>query len=293
MEVIGTISGKIAIQATLPPPPLPSPLDFLLHDYESADAPREQFAPYGFFPRTYRDTHNPSLPETTKRNSFYFPMTLPWCQLEYELIKHFAPAHILTDPPKNILQEDALKGYVVKSRLEEIYLRINHGKVYKTNGQGWNDDGFYDPLTGAGDSSNPLAKPYKRETLTCCGNIVWNAGYGKAWAVDALATPPTVEQLIGRPWLLHASTACYGRDPQDRIEMPRPGAPNGTWRVDPFGDLEGNIVPILFVSADPGLPTLEYEGLHLRQAFTETSRTERVTTAPPIYVPDRPLRPKI
>jgi len=261
-------------------PSLPPALDILLHDDASADTPRVQFAPDGFLPRTYRDKHNPSLPETTKRNSHTHAMTLDWCQLEYDLIEHFAPASVKSAPPKGFLPAADLKGYVPTSRLIEIYLRINHGQVYKTNHTGWNDAGFYDPLTGAGDKTG---KPYRREDLTCCGNVVWSVGGNKAWALDALAPAPLASQIWNKPWFVHASAACYGRIPADWPEgyndmiAPADSAhPNGVWRVTPFGDLEGATVPIMFVSADPNMPTMEHEGLHLRQIALEATRVKRL-----------------
>lgn len=266
--------------APTPSPTIPSPLDVLLHDDASADTPRVAFAPDGYLPRTYRDKSNPSLPETTKRNSHTHPMTLDWCEAEYGLIEHFAPAHLKNAPPKGILREEDLKGYVPTSRLIEIYLRINHGQVYKTNHTGWNDTGFYDPLTGAGDGT----KPYRREDLTCCGNVVWSVGGNKAWALDALAPAPLASQIWDKPWFVHASTACYGRVPadwpegyDDCIDKTKTSEhPNGIWRVTPFGDLEGATVPIMFVSADPNMPTMEHDGLHLRQIALEASRVKRL-----------------
>ena len=274
-----------------PTPILPGLIDYLLHDYESADTPRVAFAPDGFLPRTYRDKANPSLPETTKYNSHTFAMTVDWCQLDFDLIGHFAPAHILTDPPKGILREEDLKGYVVKSRHEEIYLRQNHGQLFKTNNTGWNDKGFYDPLTGAGDKSG---KPYRREDLTTCGNIVWSVGGNKAWAIDALKPAPLASQIWNMPWFTHAATACYGRVPEDwPLLNPPPDDcldktstsehPNGIWRVTPFGDLEGNTVPIVFLSANPNMPTMDWNGLHLRQIQLEASRVKRVSEIPSPY----------
>jgi len=270
-------SITISINSAQPPSP-PSPLDVLLHDDASADTPRVQFAPDGFLPRTYRDKHNPSLPETTKRNSHTHAMTLDWCQLEYDLIESFAPAHMRSLPPKGFLPAADLKGYVPTSRLIEIYLRINHGQVYKTNHTGWNDAGFYDPLTGAGDKTG---KPYRREDLTCCGNVVWSVGGNKAWALDALAPAPLASQIKDKPWFVHASTACYGRVPADWPELNPPpddclDKAKNIWRVTPFGDLEGNTVPIVFVSANPNMPTMDWNGLHLRQIQLEASRVKRL-----------------
>jgi hypothetical protein len=206
-------------------------------------------------------------------------MTLDWCQLEFGLLTLLAPAHLLTDPAKGILSPAELNGYVPTSRLVEIYLRINHGRVYKTNHTGWNDSGFYDPLTGAGRG----AEFYRREDLTCCGNVVWSVGGNKAWALDALAPAPSAAQIKDMPWFVHASTACYGRVPgdwaegyNDKLAPADADHPNGIWRVTPFGDLEGATVPIVFVSADPLMPTMEHEGLHLRQIALEATRVKRL-----------------
>jgi len=274
-----------------PPPPVapPFPLDFLLHDYESADIVRPDFAPNGFLPRTYNDAHNPSLPETTKRDSEHLRVSLKWAKLQKDLIVHYAPAELKNAPPKGILRDEDLKGYVVKDRLEEIYLRLNHGNLFRTNHTGWNDVGLFDPLTGAGDSGG---KEYSWETLETCGNVVLHAGYGLAWALDGLAEAPEASQIWDMPWFVHTATACYGRDPEDLIAPANPSAPNGVWRVDPFGDLQGNWCPYVFFSVSPNLPIMDWNGLHLRQIRMETNRILPVDSIPCPYQPARSTMPK-
>jgi hypothetical protein len=170
-------------------------------------------------------------PETEKcLNSAYERMTEPWQRFWFELLKRF---------DNNTLSEAALKN-----RWAGL---TNDGKAF-TNQHGSSTHRDYI------NQANMDAEDMGQENVTTCGNVVLAAGepvqkmgqiYLPVKCIDRYSPPPPVDDVMDKPWFIHRATVClpYKVDPK-----PTPTAPNGTFRVNPFPDLDGRDVPVPFIS---------------------------------------------
>lgn len=251
-------------------------------------------------PRVFGQSYG--LPETEKLGDpTYLPMTLEWCQLWYDLIAYYAPSSFKTTPPKGTIDPAVLAGYVPKTRLEEVWLEITGGALFVTNKQGWDNDGFYDPLTGAGKKAT-TDKPFKKEGVVTCGNVVWatgktaNAGGTWIWCLDYSRPAPHWTQVIEFQWAIYCATVC---DP-DKVDPTKTAeAPNGTFQVDHFPKLSpapgvtGNMVPVPLMSNRADADTMIYKGVNLRANWIKAERILSLADSAPVPSPLVPARPMI
>jgi len=295
---------SISINSAQPPSPRPPVYDRptnlrrLAHDYQSADDPRGRGQ---YLPRVFGDSYG--LPETEKLGDpTFLPMTLEWCKLWYDLIAYYAPSNFATLPPKGTIDPAVLAGYVPKSRLEEVWLEITGGALFVTNKQGWDSVGdFYDPLTGAGKFAN-TDKPFKKEGVTTCGNVVWATGKMATgggtwiWCLDYKKPAPRWQDVVSFQWAIHCATVC---DPNQIDPTKTAEAPNGTFQVDHFPKLSpasgvtGNMVPVPLISDRDDAETMVYKGVPLRANWIVAERILPLADSDPVPSPLVPPRPMI
>jgi len=207
-----------------PPQPLPQNLYVLLHDFECDDG---NHPPY--LPRVFGRTKG--LPETEKcLNNTFEAMTEPWQIFWFELFKRF---------DNHTLPEATLK---------KRWANLTHGNKAFTNMHGSNTRRDY--ING----ENMEAPDMAQENVTTCGNVVLAAGepvkrmghiFLPVYCIDRKQPPPPIDQVINQPWLIHRATVCL---PFPVDSTPLPNAPNGTFRVNSFPDLDGRDVPVPFIS---------------------------------------------
>lgn len=278
-----------------PVPVLPPSRIRIAHDHECRDPVHGMEE--GWLPRVWGT--DDILPSTEKFViSDGCEMDLPWAQLQFDVMAYYFPRSYRTDPPIG-LNDEWTGGHRFKSYMEEVYIHFIHGARFKTNHKGPNNLGRYDPVTGYGTpNGNEPMKPYEFEGLTCTGNELWSAGKDgnrmRFWCIDYLAPPPTVEQLVNHFFLINIATQvtpiCIDPTPREN-----PHRPNGDWQVIPFWHGEENLVPFLVLSRDKNMPTMEWNGLHLRQNMLEMTRVLEVPAGSPFsnpYVPGLQLCPK-
>jgi hypothetical protein len=287
------VSVSYAAPVISQPVPIMPPGDVvgLRNDFEANDPRR--FVTVGYLPRVYGTRY--TLPQAFKfRFSDRCKMTYEWAKLSYDLQKHYAPKRFMTDPPIPIgPNDDWLMGHTPKNRMDEWYLHLHTHDRFINNGVGWNSPGFYDPVTGFGSGNNP----YEQEGITTGGNYMWSAGtdgnYERVWCLDYLAPAPPVDLLVkyGGFFLYHIATQCTPRV-IDKTPRPEIDCPNGIFEIIEFPQGEGNLVPYLCLSREPSMPTMTWNGLHLRQNMVTRVRVKSWPGDPRItypYIPEKPL----
>lgn len=207
-----------------PPKPVEPTLYVLLHDFECDDG---SHPPY--LPRVYG--MDKGFPETEKcLNSNFERMTEPWQWFWFELLKRFDHSNL------------------PETTLKRRWANLTHGNKAFTNKHG--SDTHRDYI----NQTNMEAEDMGHENVTTCGNVVMAAGtpvktmerlYLPVKCIDRNQPPPPIEEVINQPWFIHRATVCL---PYQVDSTPLPTAPNGTFRVNPFPDLDGQDVPVPFIS---------------------------------------------
>lgn len=260
------------------------------HDWEVPDATHgaEEYEP-----RVAVPPPGDKLPETEKmRHNEFIPMNFDLAGLWFDAFALHASANLEAPSPDLISWATDKMPWLPP--IEQWWLFLIHWARAFTNKRSVPIDGFYDPITGFGWKAG--AKPFEKEQLTTCGNIVWVAeGVGGAgtpvWCIDARAPMPEAWKLLDKPYLLHYATVST----DIRVStVQTPATPRGTWRVDPFGYFNGNPVPVPLFSDWEDAPTATYDGIPLRVNWFENTRILKLddpTKIPCPYYPERDLFP--
>jgi hypothetical protein len=216
---------NISIHIDTIPANIRSRLWVLRHDFECDDA---NFT--AFLPRTFG--HEEGLPETEKCiNSEFEKLTPEWQFFWFGLLEHNADETMTHD------------------ELIKRWQDLTHGMKAFTNKHG--SEQYADYVSGNNLDKDPMSQ----ENVTTCGNLVLAVNNTvvtrnglpaiEVETLDRLKPPPTIEDAISTPWFVHTATICR---PEPVDPTPRPDAPNGTFSVIQFPQLNGKDVPVPFVT---------------------------------------------
>lgn len=228
-------------------------------------------------------------------------MTYEWAKLWYDLLKMYSPSNWSYIPADLNDGNDWewFNGFIPTSELDKWYLHLIHGARAFTNKVGPNNTGYYDPITGFGTPGPNGKEPYKKEGVTTGGNYFWSAGRfnndWRVWCLDGFKPAPAAEQIKDMFFLVHISTQCT---PKCVDATPRPdiNCPNGIWEITEFPQCGGNIVPVPMISCWEDAPTMQWNGLYLRQNVLTNVRAlpypaPEIITWP--YIPNKKMRPNL
>jgi hypothetical protein len=268
----------------------PGTAKILAHDYSVDDGAHGK-PPYE--PRGY------DLPETEKMiHAEFVAMEYPLAELWFDVFTLCAPSGL---EKLTIIQRTDQKGiiwlndywYNKLSALEQWWLFLIYWARAFTNKKSIDLPGYLDPITKFGD---PSGKPFEKEGVTTCGNMLWIAdGVGGGgvpfWCIDATpeALPylPSAEKLLEYPFLCHAATVSTVNHHNPN---PQPNAPKGTWDVDPFWGWKMMPIPMFSTWKGNNAATMEYDGMKLRVNWFTSMRILPLVEPWNPYFPARPLR---
>jgi hypothetical protein len=251
MNITVTITSPVIAPPI--PPEIAGRRGFILHDFQSAENNYTIWREY--------------LPETEKFGEVMFEKMEKARQLFwFGFLKLYAA------------------GTKTDTQLKSIWSGITAGNKAFCNKHGGtknppvpaNTNMFIDYINNTGNMDSPMSQ----ENLTTCGNKIILTGNKKSiggtpflgfWCLDSLAAMPVnLESHALLDYFIHAATTVTP-DAGSQPNFPRNSiAPNGTYKCNPFPNLDGRKVPVPIFSAR-GI-TSEIMGIKVRENWLREDR---------------------